>query len=234
MDEEKRIVETTYSESPIGLPNFMLEVLAPVGIFAVAFYALAYVTRRDLALFIGALAAILSLLWRLYQWDAAGRPVSVREHKTYTVAEDEPQAPRERWAPVVVRRAPNHTEWRVSKMLDFSPSEWRRLARALSGDRLTRRPLESLQLDDGERMFANITVVYPEIVEEMQRIGWVDEDRNITDVCRQWFHERNISLESPLPTDAPRGTVPEVQTNDHGRTGANGGVYVPFPGDDSP
>lgn len=208
--EEKRILESTYSQAPVGLPSFVIEVLVPVGAYVALTYAMVYVTRRELALFAGALAGILSLTWLLFQWHAAGRPVSIKERTTYV---DEPPPPAlPAWQPVTQRQGPGHTQW-VIGALDFSPAEWQRLARALGDGRVSRRALDRLRADDGGRLFANITETYPEIVAELQRLGWVDEENRVTDVCRAWFHERHIALESPLP-----GAAPSVRSQRYGPT----------------
>lgn len=190
-DDQRRILESSYRESPAGEPSFIMEVLVPTAIFTGAAYVAVSVgmTNPQLAELFAAIVCFLSLLILLYLWHQEGRPVHIVERTQYA---PEPQSSRLR--PVTV--SSDEHRWKVGKF-DFSESEWRRFAGALRDGKLTRRAIEDLQGDDGARMFPNITEQYRNILAEFKRLGWVGESNEITDVARFWLGGHGITIPPP-------------------------------------
>ena len=180
-------MESSYSETPATQPNFGLEVIVPSLLIAGAAY-LIVATADDAngGHIVGASVLIIVLFWRLWRWDENGRPVHIRERTRYL---DDPQPELRPFVQQDGRRI------RVGKWR-FTRAEWQRLGRAI-GDKLTRRSIDDLQRDDGDRMFPNITEVYGDIVEELQRVGFIDADNAMTDRGRAWFDDPS----SALPAD---------------------------------
>lgn len=186
---EKKILESIYRESPIGKPSFALEVLAPALLLTAAIYVSVEVVYGGQAARIAAAAVCaIVLLWRLWVWDENGRPVSITEHNWY---KETPEAtPQIR--PATVDAHVNVQRWRIGKW-NFTEAEWQRLGQALAAGRITRDLLGSIERDNGEKMFTNITANYSDYVRELQRIGWIDDSNAVTDVCWQWLRERSLA-----------------------------------------
>lgn len=192
---EKRLLESIYRESPADSPSIGWEVIAPVVLYTGAAYvAFAAVYDTVLPELVAAVVCALSLTWRLYRWDSNGRPVSVAEHKWY--AED-PDPPPER----IMVPSDGHTRRRRLKIgrWSFTRSEWQRLATALGQGHVTREALEDLERDNGERMFPNPTGRYNEYVEELQRIGWVDQDKVVLD--KTWTDLAEMGIAPPSQSE---------------------------------
>lgn len=194
-DERKRIMETSYRESPANHPSFFEEALLPTGIFTGATY-LAFVAGKaqpEVATIAAAAVCAGVLLWRILQWDEHGRPVSFTEHTRY-LDDDAPEPIR----PFVTSSDANRIT--VGKWT-FTEAEWGRIGKVLATGRVSRASLAALETDEGEPLFTNITNAYPGIRAEFQRLQWIDEDNETTDVARRWYQERGTPLSAQVPGD---------------------------------
>ena len=134
---------------------------------------------------------LIALGWRLWQFDRVGRGVHIVEHRRYL----EPTETRREWAPVVRDNGDDgngRSRWRIGNWY-FSQAEWERLWAALEDGTVTRNALADVTLDNGNRMFPNITARYQEYVDRFRKMGWVDRDNVVTDDCRAWFAARDIA-----------------------------------------
>lgn len=185
-DDDKRLLESSYRESPASTPSFGLEVLAPVLLLTGAAYiGVQVVYGTPLARLIAAAACIISLLYRLYVWDGERRPVHITEHRRFREEAQQPSRIR-------AATAQDHSRLTLGKWT-FSEDEWRRLGEALTYGRVTRDLLAGLDRDNGESMFPNTTGRYDEYKGELQRLGWVDEDLVVTDVAWRWLRDRGLA-----------------------------------------
>lgn len=192
---DKRVVKRSYKESPANQSNFVWEVAFPVAAAAIGAYLIvaAFVSVPAGKGVAGAVM-ILALLYRLIQWDRYAHGVHSIEHEYFT----EPPEPRREIRFVTHDNGDdgNGNRWRIGGWY-FSESEWARLATALQAGTVTRDALASVTLDNGNRMFPNITSRYSEYVSKLRQMGWVDADNVVTDAARVWFEERNLAR----PTD---------------------------------
>lgn len=188
-NDEPRILESSYRESPAEEPSFPWEVIAPVVLYTGAAYvAFAAVYDTDLPELVAAAVCALSLTWRLYAWDSAGRAVHITE-RTQRLAEQRVES--RPWIPSPGN--PNRT--RIGKW-SFTDSEWRRLATAMTpGQTLTRDDVQFLERDNGDKLFTNPTRQWRdrEIQSELQRLGWIDEGGTVTGNHLEDLTERGIA-----------------------------------------
>ena len=194
-DPERRVVESSYRESPASRPSFAVEVLAPTLIFTGAAWALFAVGAADtqLADRAAAVTCIVSLVVLLWLWHTEGRPVHITEHQRYV--DEEPR----RLRPVV--GSSDAQRLRLGRWT-FTETEWKRLGRVLATGKVTRAALADLQLDDGETMFTSLSERYPSIVEELQRLGWLTSENETTNVALAWFQDHGIDIGTNPPRDA--------------------------------
>lgn len=193
---EDRLVEEHRRESPATQPSIFWEVVYPPLAAALATYLL-------FALFYGSAVGqgmaggmmLIVLGWRLWRFDRNGRGVHIVETRRYV----EPETTRREWAPVIQDNGEagnGGNRWRIGNWY-WSENEWRRLALALSGGKVTREALESVTLDNGQRMFPNPTGRLNEYKRIFRQMGWTDHDDILTPAARAWLAERNL----PLPSD---------------------------------
>lgn len=189
--EDQRLIEYSRRESPADKSHFFWEVAFPTLFTAATSGAAGWLISVEAA----AVAALVLgggvLIWRLIQWDTYAHGVHIVERKIYR----EEGEPRREWAPVIRDRGDdgngNH-RWRISSWY-FSESEWRALWSVLKDGVVTRDGLATVTLDNGNRMFPNITSRYSEYLSRLQQIGWADDDNRVTAAAHAWFEERDIA-----------------------------------------
>lgn len=196
-DPNDRIVEHTRRESPADDSHFFWEVAFPTLFTALTVTAMFWAFfGMKVGIAAGTIVSGGLLLIRLYQWDRYAHGIHVVERKVYR----EPDTTRREWAPVVQDNGDDGNgghRWRISGWY-FSEAEWRRLWSVLRDGTVTRDGLASVTLDNGARMFPNITARYSEYISKLQQMGWLDGDNRVTNAARVWFEERDIAS----PTDS--------------------------------
>ncbi len=195
-DRDHRVIERSYRESPASEPHFGWEVAFPC-LFAAAVVGLGVYVAYGLVpgAIAGGAAGFGMLLYRLVVWDIRGRGTHIVEHEYYT----EPETTRSEWAAVVRDNGDDGNggaRWRIGNWY-WSQAEWERLARALADGRITRPALESVLLDNGQRMFPNASGRLAEYKRQFRRMGWADESDVLTPAARAWMQERGL----PPPRD---------------------------------
>lgn len=192
-----RLIDHSYRESPAHEPHFLQEVAFPPIAAAIATYLVVSAAYGRSAG--GAAAGVMMLIvlgWRLWRFDANGRGLHIVEHTSYKEDDSEP---RREWAPVVRDNGDDGNgghRWRIGNWY-WSQSEWQRLAEALQGGSITRPALESVYLDNGQRMFPNASGRLNEYKRIFRQMGWADESDALTPAARAWMRERGL----PLPPD---------------------------------
>lgn len=184
---ERRLMESSYRESPADRPSFALEAIVPTLLATGAVYVLASTLSdvTDTPRFWAAVTCLVVGAWRVVRWDTEGRAVNIIEHTKYV---PEPES-RER--PIVASR--DRHVIMVGRWA-FTPSELRQIGGVLATGKVTRAALSDLLADDGDALFANITERYPGIAREFQRLEWIDDDKATTDIAREWFERHGIPL----------------------------------------
>jgi len=147
---------------------------------------------RWLAVTIGSAVALLMLLDRLAKIDQwiSMPPARVDQPKP---TNDQPLI-----QPEIQTTSESSTTIRYGKM-KLNRDQWQLLAKAIqtNGDRLTRSIIPA-------GLFSNLNARYPTIVNEFTRLGWIDDNQQLTHQGKEWF-ERFLPLPYNLINREPGG-----------------------------
>jgi len=147
---------------------------------------------RWLAATIGAAVALLMLLDRLAKIDQwiSMPAVAVDQAKP---TNDQPLI-----QPEIQTTSASSTTIRYGTF-KLSRDQWQELAKAIqtSGDRLTRSIIPA-------GLFSNLNARYPTIVNEFTRLGWIDDNQQLTHQGKEWFN-RFLPLPYSLTNQEPGG-----------------------------